>query len=541
MRKIGILGFVAISTVIGGCATPTGVQSSTARQPMSVSSAESSTKNDSKQSQSREARSARFVVLRMLDVKQSSRYVADNNARQDMSAKYCDPNYKLRASSQYLSQPVTVVYVARCDKNNRLVALAAAHSPSLNRDQKVVSLDDQQHPIDTYYGGTVGVYTFPVLRDGSIAPVGEFNTDNRAFGADMYYRPPKQGYSGYFALDVTDHVSKALRGLPSTFPSQPKWDDGTDLQPVQMAFIALMTLAETNSAGAALAGMLAGSFYEFRTGSSASGPAAALVGMLVESRYAKAIASIPRGAAPLSMQATLDRLRDRYEASEVASQLARDKSLQPATFDRASAFLDENRGKAIDIEASLAGFGRFAPLDPKDRCAKAVIATIAKLNRDHTTIVVRRYGTNYDYFKDRYQAVFHEKNLFQFNGVTENFDTFAQTVARTGKGTGGEKTKLDIVINATCTAAILRHQDMNSSYRHESAGGSVPVLKTSVARIDAEFLRSQNRGKVTRQSFTEIQYDLVRMMATRGSSGVVPDFEYVCDDETCRKAGKARK
>jgi len=496
MRKIGILGFVAISTVISGCATPAGVQTGGVKQPMSVASVESSTKIEPKQSPSPAGRSARFVVLRMLDVKQSSDYVAQYRARQDMSSIYCNAAHKLRASDQYLNQPVVVVYVARCDKSNRLTALAAAHAPMLNRDQKYVLADDSFYPTSTFGQGSAGAATFPVKPDGSIENNALDRNVKSAFST--YYQYPKPGHAGFFSLYLPDHFLSTVRGVSSSFPSKPTWGDGTELQPAQMAYIALMTLAETNSAGAALAGLLEANGHQ------------------------KSIANIPQNEVALNIANVIAKAKERVDYAESAARLAEERAKVPATYARALVYLN-SLSVAPSWAQTKAGFGAVIPLDQNDRCGKAVIETIAKLNREHTTLVTRIDGKDYNRYKDKYQSYFHVRAVTQLN-ANKNVD-FDSYVKSTSGDNPRRQARVDILINQSCTSAIVRVLEVGTHWAAE--GGTGKHYGMSVAQIDADFRQTRQQGKVVKQFFRNEGF-------SRGN-GSIEDFRFSCAAETCKK------
>jgi hypothetical protein len=159
----------------------------------------------------------------------------------------------------------------------------------------------------------------------------------------------------------------------------------------------------------------------------------------------------------------------------------------------------------------------FAPLDPSKPCSQALFSSIAKLMRNHETMVLRKNGLSYDYYKDSYRVYFFQKNIAFFNTQSSiDYD-------RHNKGTLNSKyagVRIDITHNENCTAAYVRELLVGTHSRGK-------YYQLSISRVDANFLADPDKGKVTQQYYRDFGFAYSR--------GRIPDFSYSCDEDTCKK------
>lgn len=205
-------------------------------------------------------------------------------------------------------------------------------------------------------------------------------------------------------------------------------------------------------------------------------------------------------------------------AQQTASARASAKAdTSPSSFDAVAAFMARLGSSPADLVQTKAGYGRVGPLDPESSCSKAILETVAKLARDHQTMVLRPRGNDLNYFKDQYRALFFAKNLAPMNAEPDpDFEEFRVTDS---KGTK-RKWAVGIVPNASCTAAYVRMLHFGSTT------GMKKFYALSSARIDAAFLKTPNQGRVSQQYYIEEGFTNAR--------GRPADFSYTCDDDLCR-------
>jgi hypothetical protein len=189
-----------------------------------------------------------------------------------------------------------------------------------------------------------------------------------------------------------------------------------------------------------------------------------------------------------------------------------------ASFEVIDAFMQSRARQILDLRDTQLGYGKVQPLDRNSACGKAVVEQVAKLARNHETMVLRPKGNDLNYFRDAYRYLFQAANIANMNAKPDmEFDEFD---VRDSNGT--QRTNaIAIVPNATCTAAYARIIYF---------GGRTSRTKyyaVSSARIDSDFLKSPNSGKVSLQYFREEGFS--------NSSGSPADFSYQCDADTCQR------
>ncbi len=220
------------------------------------------------------------------------------------------------------------------------------------------------------------------------------------------------------------------------------------------------------------------------------------------------------------------------EPSPPPKQAAQIEAIPSASFERVASYLNnlqpsiKNAGTYASFRALfnpeklMEGFGAVSPLEPSAACSKAIFASIAKLQRNHETMVLRHRGKDYDYFKDMYRWSFFEKNMVSLNAKPDISFTEYSRAVNARKADKVHNRSVAIVPNQTCTAAYVR------VLNYEAATYSGPIASMSVALIVSNFLKDPDTGRVTNQIFG---YDFLK------SYGTIGDFRFKCDEDTCSK------
>lgn len=323
------------------------------------------------------------------------------------------------------------------------------------------------------------------------------------------------GYSdsGFLRFQMTrrrDASSYALAGKArpplnldtnySHFPLAPPaytWPSGSPITNIQLSFIALSELAtEAPLLRSTLPALLAS----------------------LDPIMVRELAALPQQVAQSNLH--LAQLVDTAVASGLAA-ATKLAQTPPATYERVAAYLASIKGMPPTYQSARDGFGIVAALDPKSPCAKGIYGAVAKLMRNHDTMVLRKEGADLSYYKDKYRSYFFEKNIAAYNAPDSvNLDYASFRVVGT-HGTS-RHAGIEIVPNASCTSAYVKLVYFGGL----TSGNKYYAIST--ARIDASFAKNPDKGQVADQYF--------RILGFGDSSGPVADFSFTCDEDTCSKA-----